>query len=186
MEKRAVEKRAVWASCCCLQGYWYQQITYNKLSSDELYLSHPQLYRYSIMRSEMCSLHLTHPSADIAPGEQLGVRCLAKSLTSVVNTSCQSRDSNPQPWVTSGFKSNALSIRPRLPSHKQWEYSIVLCLAFFGIFFFIIMDVTLNHANGVTHMQIDHYYSRHRLLVWITIMWMTLYYNKTIYNKIPC
>ncbi len=27
-------------------------------------------------------------------------------------TSCQSRDSNPQPWVTSGFKSNALSIRP--------------------------------------------------------------------------
>ncbi len=30
-------------------------------------------------------------------------------------TSCQSRDSNPQPWVTSGFKSNALSIRPRLP-----------------------------------------------------------------------
>ncbi len=27
-------------------------------------------------------------------------------------TSCRSRDSNPQPWVTSGFKSNALSIRP--------------------------------------------------------------------------
>ncbi len=25
---------------------------------------------------------------------------------------CRSRDSNPQPWVTSGFKSNALSIRP--------------------------------------------------------------------------
>ncbi len=31
------------------------QIQY-KLSSDELYLSHTQLYRY-IMRSEMCSLH---------------------------------------------------------------------------------------------------------------------------------
>ncbi len=29
-----------------------------------------------------------------------------------MNTSCRSRDSNPQPWVTSGFKSNALSIRP--------------------------------------------------------------------------
>ncbi len=27
-------------------------------------------------------------------------------------TSCRSRDSNPQPWVISGFKSNALSIRP--------------------------------------------------------------------------
>ncbi len=25
------------------------------------------------------------------------------------------RDSNPQPWVTSGFKSNAQSTRPRLP-----------------------------------------------------------------------
>ncbi len=31
---------------------------YNKLSSDELYLSHTQI----IMRSEMCSLHLTHSS----------------------------------------------------------------------------------------------------------------------------
>ncbi len=37
------------------------QIQQNKLSSDELYLSHTQLYRV-IMRSEMCSLHLTHPS----------------------------------------------------------------------------------------------------------------------------
>ncbi len=59
----------------------------------------------SIMRSEMCSLHLTHPSGAVGsrlwqrPGEQLW-------------TSCRSRDSNPQPWVTSGFKSNALSTRP--------------------------------------------------------------------------
>ncbi len=44
-----------------------------------------------------------------------GFSALLKGLTSVVDTSCQSRDSNPQPWVTSGFKSNALSIRPRLP-----------------------------------------------------------------------
>ncbi len=60
------------------------------------------------MRSEMCSLHLTHPSPHThahtwssgqPPGEQSW-------------TSCRSRDSNPQPWVTSGFKSNALSIRP--------------------------------------------------------------------------
>ncbi len=69
----------------------------------------------SIM-SEMRSLHLTHPSADIAaPGNSWGFGALPKGLTSVVDTSCQSRDSNPQPWVTSGFKSNALSIRPWLP-----------------------------------------------------------------------
>ncbi len=43
----------------------------------------------------------------------LGFGALLKRLTSVVDTSCQSRDSNPQPWVTSGFKSNTLSIRPR-------------------------------------------------------------------------
>ncbi len=40
---------------------------------------------------------------------------LLKGLTSVVDTYCQSWDTNPQPWVTSGFKSNTLSIRPRLP-----------------------------------------------------------------------
>ncbi len=34
-------------------------------------------------------------------GEQLGVRCLAQGLTSVVDNSCRSRDSNPLPRVTS-------------------------------------------------------------------------------------
>ncbi len=72
----------------------------------------------------MCSLHLTHPSAH-TPGAvgsrhggargAVGGGALLKGLTSVVDTSCQSQDSNPNPWVTSGFKSNALSIRPRLP-----------------------------------------------------------------------
>ncbi len=72
----------------------------------------------SIMRSEMCSLHLTHPSGAVgsrhcsARGAVLGFGALLKGLTSVVDTSCLSRDSNPQPWVTSGFKSNALTIRP--------------------------------------------------------------------------
>ncbi len=61
------------------------------------------------MRSEMCSLHLTHPSAH-TPGAVGSWLCSTRSWTS-----CRSRDSNPQPWVTSGFKSNALSIRPRLP-----------------------------------------------------------------------
>ncbi len=36
-----------------------------------------------------------------APGEQLGFGALLKSLTSVVDYSCWSRDSNPQPRVTS-------------------------------------------------------------------------------------
>ncbi len=44
--------------------------------------------------------HLEQWAADCAaPGEQSW-------------TSCRSRDSNPKPWVTLGFKSNALSIRP--------------------------------------------------------------------------
>ncbi len=47
------------------------------------------------------------------PGSSWGFGSLPKGLTSVVDTSCQSRDSNPQLWVTSGFKSNGLSIRPR-------------------------------------------------------------------------
>ncbi len=63
----------------------------------------------------MCSLHLTHPSAHTwssgaadcaAPGEQSWTSCLSRKIRKI------SRDSNPQPWITSGFKSNTLSIRP--------------------------------------------------------------------------
>ncbi len=42
--------------------------------------------------------------------EQWAANCAAPGEQSW--TSCRSRDLNPQPWVTSGFKSNALSIRP--------------------------------------------------------------------------
>ncbi len=50
-------------------------------------------------------------AADIAaPGEQSW-------------TSCQSRDSNPQPWIILGFKSNALSTRPRLPKNHYLQHS---------------------------------------------------------------
>ncbi len=61
------------------------------------------------------------------PGSSWGFGALLKGLTSVVDTSCQSRDSNPQPWVTSGFKSNALSIRPRLQSKQKahWNFQAV-------------------------------------------------------------
>ncbi len=58
----------------------------------------------------MCSLHLTHPSAH-TPGAVGSQHCGArgavggsvKGLTSVVDNSCRSRDSNPQPRVTSPF-----------------------------------------------------------------------------------
>ncbi len=56
---------------------------------------------FSAFNPSKCT-HLEQWAADCAaPGEQSW-------------TSCQSRDSNPQPWVTSGFKSNALSTRPRV------------------------------------------------------------------------
>ncbi len=72
---------------------------------------------YTIIKSinscEMCSLHLTHPSAHTlgavgtaAPGEQLGVRCLAQG-------SHLSRGQfllEPR-FEPTGYKSNALSIR---------------------------------------------------------------------------
>ncbi len=54
---------------------------------------------FSAFNPAKCT-HLEQWAADCAaPGEQSW-------------TSCRSQDSNPQPWVTSGFKSNALSIRP--------------------------------------------------------------------------
>ncbi len=53
------------------------------------------------------------------PGSSRGFGAMLKGLISVVDNSCQSQDSNPQPWVTSGFKSNALSIRPRLPPDES-------------------------------------------------------------------
>ncbi len=46
------------------------------------------------------------------PGSSWGFGALLKGLTSVVDNSYRSRDSEP---TTSGNKSNALSIRPRLP-----------------------------------------------------------------------
>ncbi len=89
----------------------------------------------SIMRSEMCSLHLTHPSGAVGSRHcsAWGFSALLKGLTSVVDTSCQSRDSNPQPWVTSGFKSNALTIRPRLPylpTAENYAFSLTHCDTF--------------------------------------------------------
>ncbi len=99
----------------------------------------------------ICALHLTHPSEHTqqwththpeewaanaaAPGEQLGVRCLAQgshlkswywgwrecwSFTPPTANSCRTWDSNTRPL---GYKSDSLSIRPRLP--QNW---CVLCV----------------------------------------------------------
>ncbi len=56
------------------------------MMSDELYLSHTQLYRVNVFSA-------FNPSKWFS--------ALPKGLTSVVDTSCQSRDSNPLPWVSS-------------------------------------------------------------------------------------
>ncbi len=64
----------------------------------------------SITSSEMCSLHLIHPSAaDTAvPGEQLGVRCHAQG--SHLSRGQFLLEPRFEP-ITSGYKSNALSTR---------------------------------------------------------------------------
>ncbi len=64
---------------------------------------------FSAFNPSKCT-HLEQWAADCAaPGEQSW-------------TSCRSRDSNPQPWVTSGFKSNALSIRPTTARRSIEQY----------------------------------------------------------------
>ncbi len=80
------------------------------------------------------------------PGCSWGFGALLKGFTSVVDTSCQSRDSNPQPWVTSGFKSNALSIRPRLPC-------VCVCVR------------ACAHLNGLN--------AEHKFRIWVTTLGIT-------------
>ncbi len=43
------------------------------------------------------------------------------------------QDSNPQPWVTRGFKANALSIRPRLP--KFYCYLLPVLVSYLNYFY---------------------------------------------------
>ncbi len=88
--------------------------TIYKLSSDELYLSHKQLYRVNwAVKCVLCiwPIQVEQWAAD-PPGEQFGVQCLAQG-------SHLSRGQFlPEPRfepTTSGYKSNALSIRPWLP-----------------------------------------------------------------------
>ncbi len=60
--------------------------------------------------------HLEQWAADAAvPGSSRGFGALLKGLTSVVDNSCQSRDSNPQPQVTSPM---LYPLEPQLPHVK--------------------------------------------------------------------
>ncbi len=52
------------------------------------------------------------------PGSSRGFGALLKGLTSVVDNSCRSRDSNPQPRVTSP---TLYPLEPRLPLTRQWR-----------------------------------------------------------------
>ncbi len=70
------------------------------------------------MRSEMCSLHLTHPTAH-TPGAVDSQHCGTRGA---VGGSVPCSRVSPQSWpeprfklTTSDYKSDTLSIRPRLP-----------------------------------------------------------------------
>ncbi len=130
-------------------------------TEEELFICH--IHNYT--SSEMCSLHLTHPSAHTpgavdthththththtphthleqwthtphththtpgavgSRGSSRGFGALLKGLTSVVDNSCRSQDSNPQPRVTSP---TLYPLEPRLPQEVQHAYYLVFeCL----------------------------------------------------------
>ncbi len=106
----------------------HMEKTHLRLDYDYFYLSHTQLYREYITSSEMYSLHLTHPkwthtrssgqpcySARGAVGGSVPCSTsvvVLKEDTPPTNNPCRTWDSNPQP---SAYKSDSLSIRPRLP-----------------------------------------------------------------------
>ncbi len=101
-----------------------------KLSSD-LFVT------YTIIQSIMkewnvfsAFTHLEQWAADIAAP---GVRCLAQGSHLSRGHFLPEPGFKPQPWVTSGFKSNALSIKPRLPCQLstllfQWGILLLQCI----------------------------------------------------------
>ncbi len=105
----------------------------------------------------MCSLHLTHPSW-VGPtwssgqptlwrsGSSWGFGALLKGLISVMDNSWTNL--NPQPWVTSGFKSNALSIRPRLPQLGH-DCPHAPCLSDFVCTLFGLLLVYLDYLSAL-------------------------------------
>ncbi len=125
----------------------------------------------------MCSLHLTHPCSHTpgalrsrhcgALGSSWGIGALLKGLTSVVDTSCQSRDSNLQPWVTSGFRSNALSMAmTALDFDVIFDYKVTILKCSDG---WIIMLHKVFLSIRVTLAEINkNYYDCRNMLIQYT------------------
>ncbi len=102
-------------------NFFFEELKYVKLRWS-LFVTYTIIQ--SIASSEMYSLHLTHPSAHThgAVGSW-GIGVLLKGLTSVVDNYFQSRDSNPQPRVTSR---TTISIRATIQSIRL-NYIFFLC-----------------------------------------------------------
>ncbi len=95
-------------NCSVSEGMIIKKITKNIMIRWALFVTYTIIQ--NITSSEMCSLHLTHPSAHTlgavgsrhcGPGSSWGFGALLKGLTSVIGNSCRSQDSNPRPRITS-------------------------------------------------------------------------------------
>ncbi len=106
------------------------------------------MYTHTAVSSEQTHTHThtvnTHPEQRAAiyaaaPGEQLGVRCLAQGshLSRGIEGGKSAGHSLPRPL---GYKSDSLSIRPRLPKKIMFLFfkeMLVLLPAFFKISYFM-------------------------------------------------
>ncbi len=100
---------------------------------------------FSAFNPSKCT-HLEQWAGDCAaPGEQSW-------------TSCRSRNSNPQPWVTSGFKSNTLSIRPlgySLWAFIQHPYLYICSLIKAGVMHQIAVIIWCDDNSAVRNFKAD-------------------------------
>ncbi len=115
-------KLYMYSRACFKMAWSYNQIQISPMS----FICHIHNYT-SIMRSEMCSLHLTHPS--VHTWKQWAARTVQRP-GSRSWTFLSEPGSEPHiPWVYLGFKSNALSIRPT----TTWPDCLPLCLLKWGV-----------------------------------------------------
>ncbi len=121
---------------------------------------------FSAFNPSKCT-HLEQWAADCAaPGEQSW-------------TSCRSRDSNPQPWVTSGFKSNALSIRPTtaclLIDGVVWitcGYVLISCLDSFWRHPFTADDPLVGKSCKAKFLQMFSNEETNSSICWMAWGWL--------------
>ncbi len=102
-------------------GYTLNNSVCDKYSSSELNL---YLYYNFASAHTLGAVGSRHSGAR---GSSWGFGALLKGLTSVVDNSCRSRDSNPQPRVTS---QTLYPLEPRLP-HKEPRLPRILQTIFF-------------------------------------------------------